>query len=98
MKAMNFLFLAIACVGTSCQSSTKTNKELFDITYEVNVKACVDAMVNNGYTDTLKAESICSCLLNNLFLLDSTFVQQPADSLMILLEKNRKALEDLCEK
>lgn len=54
-------------------------------------------MRNTGI-DSLEAETICSCMLNNLFVIDSNFVRMPVDSLDLLLEKNRKILEEMCKK
>ncbi|WP_294546338.1 hypothetical protein [uncultured Bacteroides sp.] len=98
MKRVMIFYFSILAVGASCQSGFKTNKELFDQQYETNVKTCTDALVRNTGLDSLEAETICSCMLNNLFVIDSNFVRMPVDSLDLLLEKNRKILEEMCKK
>ena len=62
---------------------------MFDEQYEKKLKSCVRVMIDNADVDSLQAESICSCLLNNLFLIDSNFVKMPDDSLTLLLDINR---------
>ena len=62
------------------------------------LKSCVRVMIDNADVDSLQAESICSCLLNNLFLIDSNFVKMPDDSLTLLLDINREKLEKMCNK
>lgn len=81
----------------SCEHPLKTNRELFDQQYEANVKACVEAMTKNTGIDPLRADSICSCMLNNLFIIDSNFVKMPSDSINLLLNKNRKTIEEICK-
>lgn len=98
MKRIMTLCFCVLAILVSCQRVSKTNKELFDQQYETNVKTCVDALVHNTGIDSLEAETICSCMLNNLFVIDSNFVKMPADSLDLLLEKNRKLLEKMCKK
>lgn len=98
MKRRKILCFCIIAVLVSCQHVSKTNKELFDQRYERDVKTCMEALVNNTGIDSLEAETICSCMLNNLFVIDSNFVRMPDDSLDLLLEKNRRTLEEMCKK
>lgn len=98
MKRVIIFYFGVLIIGGSCQRVSKTNKELFDQIYEINVKTCTDAIVRNTGIDSLEAETICSCMLNNLFVIDSNFVRMPVDSLDLLLEKNRKILEEMCKK
>lgn len=98
MKRIMIFCFGVLIIGGSCQRVSKANKELFDQLYETNVKTCTDAIVRNTGIDSLEAETICSCMLNNLFVIDSNFVRMPVDSLDLLLEKNRKILEEMCKK
>ena len=46
---------------------------------------------------TIAAEQYCSCMLNQLFALDSTIVDLPGDSLIVFIRKHQRALEEICK-
>ncbi|MCR6504246.1 MULTISPECIES: hypothetical protein [Bacteroides] len=99
MKMKKVVLCSFMCIMFSaCQHAVKSNRELFDEQYEKKLKSCVRVMIDNADVDSLQAESICSCLLNNLFLIDSNFVKMPDDSLTLLLDINREKLEKMCNK
>ena len=98
MKIKEVVLYSFLCIMfLACQRTVKSNRELFDEQYENNLKFCMEAIIYNGNVDSLQAESICSCLLNNLFLIDSNFVKMPDDSLTLLLNINREKLEKMCK-
>lgn len=97
MKKIFILLTILAFLLGGCARKKKSCSQCFDESYDKNLELCVDAMVLNSSIDTIAAEHFCSCMLNQLFALDSTIVNLPSDSLIVLIKKNRRALEEICK-
>ena len=55
MKRVIIFCFGVLIIGGSCQRVSKTNKELFDQLYEINVKTSNDAIERNTRIDSLEA-------------------------------------------
>ena len=97
MKKIVVLLAIFALLVGGCTREKKSYSQRFDESYEKNLERCVEAMVRNSSIDTIVAEHFCSCMLNQLFALDSTIVDLPSDSLIVFIRKNQRALEEICK-
>lgn len=88
-----FLFLLLV-VG--CKKNPPT-RAVFLKSFDVNVSACVDAMLNSGFEDSIKAKELCACMLEGLYELDSTFVFMDAKQVSELVKENFEELMQRCE-
>ena len=89
-----FVCLIIMFVG--CNRKSKSCTDLFLEHYDKNMKICVDVFVDNGINSSIAFDK-CSCCLNELFAIDSTFVHLEDKKLDEFIIKNRQSLEDICD-
>lgn len=63
--------LFLASLFISC-GEHKTNRQLFEENFDYQVAASIHVLIERGI-DTASARNICSCLLEKLYIIDSTF-------------------------
>lgn len=96
MKKIFILLTILAFLIGGCARKKSCSQRFYE-SYDKNLEQCVNAMVLNSSIDTIAAEHYCSCMLNQLFALDSTIVNLPSDSLIVFIRKHQRALEEICK-
>lgn len=95
---MGFIACLLSVSLFSCtQKKKQTNtKELFEKHYVINIKACAAPFIAKG-VDTATAESICACLMETVYQLDSTVflldASEAQKALLDLMEDHKEAIE-----
>ena len=89
-----FVCLIIMFIG--CNRKSKSCSDLFVEHYNKNIKSCVDVFVENGIDYSIALDK-CSCCLNELFAIDSTFVYLEGKKLNEFITENKQRLEDVCD-
>lgn len=97
MKRSYIYTLSAIVLLSLCLSgcARKTNKQLFDEYYDVNVSRCKGVLVENG-VDPTEAQNRCACMMNSLFESDSTFVRMNKQELQEFYKQYQQQAVDHC--
>lgn len=95
MKRISLLLLIAVVCFVSCKKQ-KSNKELFEENFEVNIDACMLPLVTQGI-DSTKARRICECGLKTMFEIDSTIMKKGHEELEEIFETNKDKILENCE-
>lgn len=89
MKSLFFITLLFICGCTN--KPNLTSREAFDKYYDANIKRCTESLTG---VDSIKAVRVCSCKLDKLYKLDSTFVFMEGKELNDFMKKNVSSTND----
>lgn len=96
-KLLPIICFVVLIVLSSCGSKSSQNSaEEYRKYYQVSLDACVRVMIENN-VDSLVAVEKCSCCLDHLYEMDSTYFQKSKAEMHAFLNENREKVEMLCD-
>lgn len=87
-------FISICLFIICCGPKTLNSK--YHKYYEENLDACVKVLMENQI-DSLVALKRCSCYLDNLYKIDSTFIDKKENEVNDFIKANRSKIQMICD-
>lgn len=92
----NIFYILIVILSLSC-APRKSNKKIYEENFKKNVSSCASVFIKQNKVDSLSAIAYCSCMLTQLYQLDSTFVSLKNKDLTEMINKNRDKISIACD-
>lgn len=86
------LLVAILSSMFSC-GERKSNRQLFEDNLDKYVESCAPAFIQKG-VDSSSARTICKCIMEKMYSLDSTFFKKSRVDIDKILESNPSEFDD----